>query len=150
MNLDNIIEDLPSKNTPLCKATFEKMCNAVLNAAYPIGISVIFHDNEDHSKFLGFTWERELEGMFPVGIKANDEDFNTINKTGGSKYLQKHNHMVTNKYGNVPNGDNYPVLAPLNSPYAPSENNIFSADAGEGDSGNLPPFKVVAYWKRIA
>ncbi len=150
MNLDGIIEDLPNRTTPLCKATFEKMCNAILEAAFPIGKTEIFYDNEDHSNYLGFTWERTLEGVFPVGIKSDDEDFNTIDKTGGSKYLQKHNHLVTNKYGNVYSGQEFPVLAPLNNPYAPSTSNFSSADAGEGDSGNLPPYKVVAYWKRVA
>ena len=171
MNLDGIIEDLPNKNTPLCKATFEKMCNAILDKVYPIGISIMFHDNEDHSNFLGLTWERELVGLTPVGYNPNDNDFKTIGKTGGEKThkltieeMPKHTHNPTvlnksdNGYNNDPNFEKNTRYIDLSATpnfvgegvkgYTSSV--ATSNTGGDKSHNNMPPYKVVAYWKRVA
>ena len=159
MKLDGIIEDLPSKNTPLCKATFEKMCNAILNTAFPIGKTEIFYDNDDHSKYLGFTWQRDAEGQAIVGISQDDEEFNEIGKTLGEKKhtmttaeMPQHNHQTSG-------GE--PALYPgwgnesgwgLQSYYCDGNAGHWNTHyAGESQPFNIiQPSKVFAIWRRIA
>ena len=157
---------------------------AIYNAMYPIGRGFIDFTNTDYSKYLGFTWQRELVGMFPVGYNSADADFNTIGKTGGEKThtltveeMPSHTHTFTgssssisgNAYANnqmlyikATNGSqstkrtfqtdqesstsNLPVtLTGTVTPKGSNEN------TGGGQAhNNLPPYQVVAYWKRIA
>ena len=143
-------KDLPDTSTPLNAETFTAMQNKLLDSIYPIGRGFIDFTNADFSNYLGFTWERTLVGLTPVGLDTSDTDFDTIGKTGGSKYLQEHEHLITNKYGNVNTGDNWAALSNMDNPMAPGTTSIWTAKAGTGDSGNLQPYQVVAYWKRIA
>ena len=80
------------------------------------------------------------EGLVTVGIKSSDTDFDTIGKTGGSKYLQQHNHLMTNKYGNVTTGATWAALSSYDNASAPSTGNVATQNAGTGNSGNLQPY----------
>lgn len=44
------------------------------------------------SNFLGGKWELFGPGRCLVCVDTSDSDFNTVKKTGGSKYLQQHSH----------------------------------------------------------
>lgn len=157
MNLD-WIKVLPSKETPFNKEFFEKLSTSILDYALPIGRTVIFYDAEDHSNYLGFKWEMVCIGKTPVGIDSNDTDFNTIGKTGGSKYTEKHAHgMYTSRGGGkqpfvLSNGggsikEGYWHDAPTSNAYTGSQ--VMTDTFGTGKSGNLQPYEVVAYWKRV-
>lgn len=116
--------------------------NEVYESVFPIGRGFIEFTDTDYSNYLGFTWQRELVGMVAVGLDTGDPDFNEIGKTGGSKYLQKHTHNI--KWQAIgANGTAQAIIA-----Y--SGNDFATDSAGEGDSGNLQPYKVVAYWRRVA
>ena len=78
-------KDLPSTDTPLNAETFTAMQNKLLNSIYPIGRGFIDFTNTDYSNYLGFTWERELVGLTPVGLDTTQEEFDTIGKIGGEK-----------------------------------------------------------------
>lgn len=145
-----------------------------LNLLYPIGRGFIDFTDTDYSNWLGFTWERELVGMFPIGYNPDDTDFNTIGKTGGEKThklttneIPSHNHSI--RYRNLARGIgdakfNIPNSGTANtflSAYRynngnnfvnPSDSNAFyAANTGGGQAhNNMPPFQVVAYWKRVA
>lgn len=71
----------------------------ILNLVYPIGRGFIDFTDTDYSNYLGFTWERELIGMTPIGLNVNDNDFNAIGKTGGEK---KHTLTVAEMPGHKP------------------------------------------------
>lgn len=122
----------------------------IYEAMWPVGRGFIDFTDTDYSNWLGFTWERELVGMTAVGVDPTQTEFNEIGKTGGSKFLQKHSHLFTNKYGNVESGWSWPALSSYSNPYAPAESYLGTQETGEGNSGNLQPYKVVAYWKRVA
>ena len=66
---------------------------------FPVGKVEIFFDNEDHSNYLGFTWERIAQGRTLIGIDSTDSDFDTIGEFGGSKsntYNLQHKHTQGN------------------------------------------------------
>lgn len=150
--------DLPDKSTPFSAKNVNFNFKEVLNLVFPVGRGFIDFTETDYSNYLGFTWERELVGLTPVGYNKNDEDFNKIGKTGGSKDLQSHSHAGITLWGN---SDKYLSLSGGNKSTAyclTYKDNALEGDlnslqtgfAGNGDSGNLQPYKVVAYWKRIA
>lgn len=137
---------------PLSDENLNYNFQEVLNMVCPVGKVEIFYDNDDHSNYLGFTWERTAIGKAIVGIDISDTDFNTIGKTGGEKAHQltinempSHNHPGGNKYTNETG-----YYARLYF------GNDGSALGGEGKTGgdqphnNLQPYQVFAIWKRTA
>lgn len=122
---------------------------------YPIGSIVIKADNADYSNWLGFTWEKTLVGRVAVGQDTTQTEFDTIGETGGSKYLQKHKHTEIDWLANT----GYPLslntgdtqgYAITNWSSGVGSGRIGTNEAGTGESGNLQPYQVVAYWKRTA
>lgn len=76
-----------------------RMQGDLLDMVYPIGRGFIDFTDTDYSRYLGFTWERELLGMFPLG--ADDTNYK-IGNTGGSRTktlsvaeMPSHNHTFT-------------------------------------------------------
>lgn len=88
----------------------------------------------------------DLRGRVPVGEKDNDSDFDGMGVTGGSKYLQEHNHgtlKISSYSGGVPGsktGYGYQEIALDRSSYGSTTDN-----AGTGNSGNLQPYQTVNY-----
>ena len=112
----------------------------IKESIYPVGIIIQFADNLDHSSFLGFTWERCLVGRTPVGIDAEDSDFNEVGKQLGEK-----THLLTDKEA--------PKLKPRGSTSIVSDNdNDFAGPSYNGlgePHNNIQPSEVVAFWKRV-
>lgn len=151
-------KDLPSTDTPYNASTFQAMQLKLLDSVFPIGRGFIDFTNTDYSNYLGFTWERELVGLTPIGYNPDDEDFNEIGKTGGSKYTERHSHgqYIDNLGTKTPyalaDGGGQSVsgryLGGSYNGYSGSQ--VMTTEFGTGDAGNLPPYQVVAYWKRVA
>lgn len=122
--------------------------STLLSLVFPIGSTYVTQTNTNPSTILGFgTWER-LKGKVVVGLDENDADFNQINKTGGSKYIQEHYH----KDSIAVNGhENLETLA-YNGPQNASQYYVRTSGvqgAKTGNSGNLQPYQVVGYmWIR--
>ena len=150
-----VFKDYPNADSPLSAENINNNFTEIVNTIYPVGHIVIKADNSDYSNWLGFTWERTLVGRVAVGIDSNDTDFNTIGKTGGSKYLQAHNHNVIGQAVAV-NGPTQQVSnngVQLGGAWGPSTmglNKSETENTGTGNSGNLQPYQVVAYWKRVS
>ena len=116
---------------------------------------VIDFTDTDYSNYLGFKWERELAGMTPVGINGSDSDFNTIGKTGGEKEhtlkveeIPKHSHKTgissTTFYSGAIGYDTAQVKVEQTSGLNTA------STGGDKPHNNMQPYKVVAYWKRVA
>lgn len=149
-------KDLPSTDTPYYAETFNAMQNKLLDSIYPIGRGFIDFTDTDFSNYLGFTWERTLVGLTPVGLDTSQTEFNTIGKTGGEKThkltnaeMPNHSHKVryTGTGANGPKGG----MAGTNVDATPNYNDLLVAYEGGGQPhNNLQPYQVVAYWKRVA
>ena len=123
----------------------------LLDIQYPIGKTEIFYDDLDHSNYLGFTWEKYAAGRCLVGKDSNDTDFDTLGKTGGSKYLEKHNHQGFGLDGNdvkLNNGSSSGIA--LNFSWNTGGSSFYTNNVGTGNSGNLQPYIVVNIWKRVS
>lgn len=145
-------EDLPSTNTPLNAANLNNNFNEVLNLICPVGKVEVFFDNNDHSDYLGFTWERTCVGRMPIGYNSSDTDFSTIGNTGGSKThtltvdeMPEHRHGINATYlfdGTASNARTF---------YTSSGSQFQTASAGGGQAHDIMnPYQVVAFWKRTA
>lgn len=121
------------------------------NIIYPVGAVIIRVDSTNPSTWYGGTWELLCPGRTLVCIDTNDSDFNTVKKTGGSKYLQAHNHQQSLQ----DNGDRQGVatytwgVTQTGRWYDGSD--LAGDVAGSwktGNSGNLQPYMVVYIWVR--
>ena len=162
INSNDILPIVQSGETK--KLNFETITKTILNTAFPIGKVEVFFDNDDHSNYLGFEWERTAIGKTPVGIDESDTDFNTIGKTGGEK-----EHTLVKE--ELPNyalkglkwNDSSAII--FDSIYAGNGYNL-QYGSGAGNTGqidgftmrsggndqphnNLQPYEVMAFWKRV-
>lgn len=62
---------------------------------YRVGDIIISTNSENPRKWYGGTWELFAPGRTLVCIDTSQSEFNSIKKTGGSKYMQQHNHSGT-------------------------------------------------------
>ena len=72
--------DLNTKSQNLCDAI-----NELADMIYPVGSIYMSVNNVNPSTLFGGTWEAWGSGQVPIGVNTNDTDFNTVEKTGGSK-----------------------------------------------------------------
>ena len=119
---------------------------------YPVGSIYLSVNNINPSQWFGGTWEQIAKGRTLVGVDTSDTDFNTVKKTGGSKYLQKHSHGIETWYG----GEQW-ALGYIWSRAAGSGSNNkqggqhpLTNEAGTGNSGNLQPYFTCYIWCRTA
>lgn len=127
----------------------------LLSEAFPVNKVEVFFDAEDHSDFLGFQWERVSQGRIPIGLDDSDTDFNTIGKTSGEKevtlsinHIPPHNHTVR---ANIQNASGNDVLVIKNNAYYSSAVEMNTSATGGGQAhNNMPPYIVMAFWKRVA
>ena len=123
---------------------------------YPIGRIVMFYDNEDHSNYLGYTWQRCLTGKVPVGIDSNDEDFDTIAKTGGEKKhtltvaeMPSHNHNFYFYHISTGASNQGPGQVFDTTNRWVNTSKILNA-GGNTPHNILQPYEVVSFWRRVS
>lgn len=100
-----------SVNITIGTEEFAQMINQVIlesdKKKYPIGKIEMNTSGANPNTYLGFgTWIAWGSGRVPVGVDTNDTDFNTSEKTGGSKTiplttanLPSHSHTYTKATG---------------------------------------------------
>ena len=121
----------------------EKLKAEVYESLYPVGSQYVnFTDNTNPATLLGFgTWSA-IARRVTVGYDGTQTEFNAAEKTGGSKLLQAHTHVVAGAVA-VNNGSQVGV-------HSDGGTTRSTASAGEGDSGNLQPYIVAYVWKRVS
>lgn len=151
--------------TKLNKSTMEKFQNNIndainlmkietLKAENPIGHIRFETTNINPATYLGFgTWEYWGSGRVPVGVDVNDEDFVTVEKTGGEKThtlttneIPKHKHEIAVR-NNLATG-----LYETKATNATGDvGSAYTQEAGGGQAhNNLQPYITCYMWKRTA
>ena len=68
-------------------SALEALIKQYILASHPIGSIEINISGANPSTYLGGTWVAWGTGKVPVGVNTSDTDFNTVEKTGGSKTI---------------------------------------------------------------
>ena len=126
-----------------------------LDFIYPIGTIYETTSTVHPNILFGGTWELYGAGRVTVCRDSSQDEFNTIGKTGGSKYLQQHHHQrwcewreyANNTYGLTDSIFYSGNHAANTGAYIPSGN---VDGITTGDSGNLQPYIVVYRYRRVA
>lgn len=140
--VQGVIENSMDSNSTTDAPSIAAVKNYVLNFIHPVGSIYMSVNDTNPGDVFGGTWEQWGSGRVPVGVDTNDSNFNSVEKIGGSKYLQEHSHNVRWQYTGA-SGTTAAILSYSGSTI-PTEN------AGTGDSGNLQPYITCYMWKRTA
>lgn len=132
---------------------------------YPVGSIYITVNATNPSVLFGGTWE-QLKGKFLVGIDSSDTDFNTSEKTGGSKthtnILNDDGYAKINFSAATPNVYQRRISTPtwnetaytnvgsvIKTDGIGESNYGIGLDGSTGNGSSLPPYLAVYMWKRI-
>lgn len=127
-----------------------------LDFIYPIGTIYETTSTVHPNISLGGTWELYGSGRVTVCVDTNQSEFDTIDKTGGNKYIQNHEHSIsiqTRKYSDLTYGLDATFFAGEPSgqgQYYITRNSGKVSDVTTGNSGNLQPYIVVYRYRRVA
>ena len=145
--------------------------NAILTNLFPVGSIYMSVNNTNPSTYFGGTWVAWGSGRVPVGVNTSDSDFSTVEKTGGSKALQQHNHTGTTDGAGAHNhqvgadddavgggtwtsvhkaGTSGAGRLVTTSDVGNHTHTFTTGNAGSGNSGNLQPYITCYMWKRTA
>jgi len=133
----------------------------LLNLVYPVGSIYASISSTNPGTLFGGTWVAWGAGRVPVGVDANDTDFNAAEKTGGEKThtltiaeMPKHKFHVeysnTGKYVNLNSGGSQYNLT-YNTNGTDDHADLQTNELG-GDQpyNNLQPYETCYMWKRTA
>ena len=136
---------------------------ALLDIFYPVGSIYMSVNNTNPSTLIGGTWEVWGAGRVPVGVDTSQTEFETVEKIGGSKYMQEHYHDVrySSTFGRgvtiSHTGSGEDVLDITNWSWQKNDannkgsgSNLYTNTEGSGNSGNLQPYITCYMWKRTA
>lgn len=138
---------------PTQTSSLEINGKTIFDLIYPIGSIYISVNNTNPGTLFGGTWEAWGSGRVPVGVDTSQTEFNTVEKAGGSKYLQSHNHINLTTYDGKPIGTGGSSASTGNGFIANGNyayGSITTGYTGAGDSGNLQPYITCYMWKRTA
>lgn len=147
----------------------------ILSRIYPVGsiyMSATLSTAAQVNATLGGTWVAWGAGRVPVGVDSSQTEFDTVEETGGSKYIQNHTHdirwngqsgrrvLMSYTSGSVASfdlsgwqavnavsSDTSPVNLMAGKVHEPSDN--FGL-LDTGDAGNLQPYITCYMYKRIS
>jgi len=148
----------------------DPLLRRIFNLIYPVGSIYFSVNNVNPSSLFGGTWVAWGSGRVPVGVNSSDSSFNTVEKTGGSKELQSHNHDGSTGLGTTDfmrvvgvagtsivanhivgySGGAYVDTNGHNFNGANHVHGFTTNNTGSGNSGNLQPYITCFMWKRTA
>lgn len=126
-----------------------------VDLVYPIGSIYLSVNSTNPSQLFGGTWVAWGTGRVPVGVDTSQTEFNTVEKKGGSKYMQAHSHRVYSGAG-TGGGTGYDAfefkqgIANRNYYNVGLGGVLFLEQSGSGNSQNLQPYITCYMWKRTA
>lgn len=135
----------------------------ILDFCHPIGSIYMSNNSKDPSDIFGGTWER-IKGKVLVGLDENDADFNSSDKTGGSKSIALDSHHLPVRtlisIQNMTGASKYTSGWLWNSAVTVANGSFIASTMYDlsqvGIVGNqvavplLQPYQTVYMWKRIS
>ena len=133
------------------------MQQGLMELVFPVGSTYITQSDTNPSTILNFgTWER-LKGKVCLGVDEDDDDLDTIGKTGGEKThtltvneMPNHSHNLLNYvegYAAPTQGQQYKQLL-AGSAISDDFQAVKNAGGGQAHN-NMQPFEIVGYmWIR--
>ena len=142
--------------------------NPVYTNEFPIGTVLITVTNSNPSNFTAGTWVSFGTGKTIVGVDTTQDEFNSVEKTGGEKThtlitaeMPKHMHKIWQNYKGNATGSNgeysytnsfgyanavaYVSSATINTGGQPKDTSV---DGNDQPHNNLQPYITVYMWKR--
>lgn len=126
----------------------------LMKLVFPIGSTYITQEDTNPSEILKFgTWER-LKGKVCLGVDEDDEDLNTIGKTGGEKtHILTIEEMPSHKHEIAARNNNATGLYEVKATNATGDVGSANTKTAGGNKAhnNMQPYEVVGYmWIRRA
>lgn len=127
--------------------------NLALQGLYPVGSIYMSVKSTNPAELFGFgTWEEWGKGKVPVGVDTSDNDFKTVEKTGGEKTHQLTANEMPVK-GIIPYDSSTTeelwCIGEIKT-YSAGGYKIKGTDVSVGSHNNLQPYITCYMWKRIA
>lgn len=126
----------------------------ILDKAYPVGAIYMSTANVSPESFLGGTWERYGKGRTLMGVDEENDNFNTVNKTGGEEShvltiseMPAHAHNLATSSEDGTHIDGYYKVGSYNKN---NDNLTTSIVGGSQAHNNLSPYITVYMWERTA
>lgn len=153
--LDTALSDTSSY--PVENKTIKAYIDSIKDSIYPIGSIYISAVNSSPAILYGGAWEIFGTGETLVGVDASQDEFSTVLKEGGSKYMQDHKHRVIVQNSNGFTGPDGQVsgcgCGGSNHDGGQTTTDVYTSSDVQlrtGNSGNLQPYITVYFWKRIS
>lgn len=155
--------------------TFQDLAKYILanvrNCMYPVGSIIFTTTSENPSATYGGTWVSWGAGRVPVGVNASDNNFSTVEKTGGEaahtltiEELARHTHAITSRidsngndigsafqisnYWGDPSGNSFYTLATSGVTSGASQR-VGALYTGSSQAhNNLQPYITCYMWKK--
>ena len=145
--------------------------NEVYESVFPIGRGFIDFTDTDYSNYLGFTWQKALVGLTPIGAGTHtDGNGKKMTFTLGQEYGEYEHKLVDQELPNISgtfvcnvpeNFQNYfsGIFVGKNkgtgvsTPNSTSGMSIYGYDVSFGNDqphNNIQPSYAVNYWQRVA
>ena len=167
--INNVYVGLQEPNDPGINVWIDPqgINSGVIDIIYPIGSIYLSVSEVDPSILFGGVCESLGAGRTLVGVDTSQTEFNTVLKTGGSKYLQTHTHTQVAHHHEIAGGfggpTNFPAYSALSGSSGQDTGNSASTrwapatltaqptinSSGSGNSQNLQPYITVYMWKRV-
>ena len=133
----------------------------IMLSIYPVGSIYMSVVNTDPSTLFGGTWEVWGAGRVPVCVNTTDENFNSVEKTGGEKThvltlseMPRHFHTMDSAVSikdSIVSNDTGLYQGSGAITFTTIGKVVKTDDAGEGiGHNNLQPYITCYMWKRTA
>ena len=140
------------------KTELEKLISdtalATKKALHPVNSIYLSMDSTNPNTLFRFgTWQLIGQGRTLVGVDTNDNDFKTVNKTGGSKTQTLGiEHLPQNVYADVPTNDGTKLkwVGEEQKSNWCNRINWFRNNASQESVSIVQPYITVYIWKRTA
>ena len=140
--------EVSSSSNIKASGTLYQKGKTLLDTFYPVGSIFITTVNTNPSSYMGGTWQRFGNGQTLVGVNESDGDFNSVQKTGGSK--TNGNFLLQGKnYGGLSGGS---TGGEYKGRVWVSPTNLVNNDivAQPFPQSVVQPYITVYMWKRTA